>query len=292
LPVPAVFWSTWHVDPVAAVMLAAAVWVYGRWIVVARARGERWSFLRSLSFVAALVVFAVAQFGIVGEYSNVLRWAFTLRLAALFFAVPGLAALGAPISLARLGGSPRTIAVVDRVMAWRPVRVLGNAIVSSIIPLGMFGLLLTPLSATLRTSDVVGVLVTVCIPALGFVLIAPTAEPGIERSSTFLTAEFLLTFVELMVDALPALILRVNNVVFDGMLRVPAGPAWFPSALRDQHLAGDVLIFIAEMADIPVLIALFVRWQRADKREASSIDALTDDEVEALSAEHLARFRG
>jgi putative membrane protein len=293
-PSPAVFWSVWHLDVLAIVMIVVAVAAYGRWLVVAHARGHRWPWFRTLAFAAAVVLFGLLQFGIVGLYDRELRWAFTIRLALLFFAVPTFAALGAPIALIRLGAGPRIAAYVDRALHSRFARILGNAIVSPIIALVLFCVLLTPLSATIRTSSVWEVAITILVPMLGFVLLAPISEPDVLRSSTFVTAEFLLAFVELMLDAIPGIVLRITNHVLDGAGAVTAAAGtegWWPSALRDQHLAGDVLWFIAEIADIPVLIALFVRWQRTDRHEARAVDELSDEEVEALTQEHLNRFR-
>jgi cytochrome c oxidase assembly factor CtaG len=68
-------------------------------------------------------------------------------------------------------------------------------------------------------------------------------------------------------------------------------PEWWPSPLRDQQLSGDLLWFIAELADVPVLIILFIRWSRVDKREAKSFDDLTDEEMDALTQEHLRQRR-
>jgi len=38
-----------------------------------------------------------------------------------------------------------------------------------------------------------------------------------------------------------------------------------------------------------VLIALFIRWQRSDRREAREVDDLTDEQMDALTREHLQR---
>ncbi len=127
------------------------------------------------------------------------------------------------------------------------------------------------------------------MPVLGFGLLTPLAEPGILRSSTFVTVEFLLAFVELLADAVPGIVLRITNHVMDHSVVQAVGQPWFPSPLRDQHLAGDLLWFIAEVADVPVLIALFIRWQRSDRREARSVDALSDEEMAELTRAHLQR---
>lgn len=60
-----------------------------------------------------------------------------------------------------------------------------------------------------------------------------------------------------------------------------------PSPLRDQQLSGDLLWFIAEIADIPVLVLLFVRWARVDRGEARGFDQLSDEEMAELTRQHL-----
>jgi len=271
------------------VLLVVGAVAYGSWLVGARRRGARWSPWRTVSFVLALALFGVLQFGIVGRYDQDLRWAFTLRLALLFFAVPTFAALAAPVSLLRAGGPEGLARAADRVMHSRPVRVAGNAIVAPVVGLVLFAVLLTPLAAVIRESSVWAAAITVLVPVLGFGLLAPLSEPGVLRSSTFVTVEFLLAFVELLLDAVPGIVLRVSNHVLDGSLVQVVGQPWFPTPLRDQHLAGDLLWFIAEVADVPVLVMLFIRWQRTDRREARSVDALSDEEMDALTRAHLER---
>ena len=83
-------------------------------------------------------------------------------------------------------------------------------------------------------------------------------------------------------EAVPGIVLRITNHVLDGSVVQAVGQPWFPSPLRDQHLAGDLLWFIAEVADVPVLIALFVRWQRSDRREAREVDDLTDEQMDEM----------
>ncbi|WP_260842474.1 hypothetical protein [Paenarthrobacter nicotinovorans] len=41
--------------------------------------------------------------------------------------------------------------------------------------------------------------------------------------------------------------------------------------------------------DLPLIILMFVRFARSDKREARSFDELTDAELDELNAQHLHR---
>ena len=47
--------------------------------------------------------------------------------------------------------------------------------------------------------------------------------------------------------------------------------------------------FLAEVVDLPLIILMFVRFSRTEKREAKSFDDLSDEEIEALSRAHLER---
>ncbi len=173
-------------------------------------------------------------------------------------------------------------------MASRPIRVAGNAVIAPLVTVLIFSIFLTPFAGVLRLSSLGQGVITVAIPLIGLLLVLPLIEYSAHRSSFFVTVEFLLAFVELVIDAIPGILIRLSGSVLDGLHAV-AGvhPFWWPSPIRDQQLSGDLLWFIAEIADIPVLIILFVRWSRVDRREARSYDDLSDEEMDALTQEHL-----
>jgi putative membrane protein len=201
-------------------------------------------------------------------------------------------ALGRPVTLARKTLSPAGVARLERVMDSRVIKFLGNAVVEPFVTVLIFAVFLTPIAGALRLSALGQVGVTVLIPIIGLFLVLPLIEYSERRSSFFVTVEFLLAFAALIIDAIPGILVRLSGSVLDGLGRA-AGvhPAWFPSPLRDQMLSGDLLWFIAELADVPVLIILFVRWTHVDRKEARSFDDLTDDEMDALTQEHLRQRR-
>ncbi len=285
------FLATWSFDPVSAVLIAVAGGAYAGGLVVLARRGIRWPVRRSMFFFGlGLGSFAVVQFGFLGTWSTDLRWAFTTRIALLLFAVPGFLSLGSPVALSRAVLSGLPLRVVDAVLASWPVRLVGNAVFAPLFALAAFCVFLTPLAGGLRGSPVAESLITVLVPLVGLLMVLPIVEHTTQRASFFITVEFLLVFVELVMDAIPAILIRLNDSILDHAGRVAGAlPPWFPSALHDQHLSGDFLWFIAEVADVPILILLFVRWSRIDRREARSLDDLSDDEMDALTREHLRR---
>jgi putative membrane protein len=285
------FLSTWSFDPVAAVVILVAGGAYGAALVSLGRRGIRWPVKRSVFFFAlGLGSFAFVQFGFLGTWSTDLRWAFTTRIALLLFAVPGFLSLGAPVALSRAVLSGMPLRVVDAVLGSWPVRLVGNAVFAPLFALAAFCVFLTPLAGSLRASSTAETLITLLVPFVGLLMVLPIVEHTTQRAAFFITVEFLLVFVELVMDAIPAILIRLNNSILDHAGRITGNlPPWFPNALHDQHLSGDFLWFIAEVADVPILILLFIRWTRVDRKEARSLDDLSDEEMDALTREHLRR---
>ena len=251
----------------------------------------KWKAWHTIAFyLLGLGSYAWIEFGFLGTWSVELRWAFTTRIAFLLFAVPALVSLGQPVKLARAAVSGAPARVLERILNSWPVRLMGNAMFAPIVALAGFSLFLTPFAAALRLDPGWEAAITLGVPLVGLLMVLPITDSGLVRTSLFITAEFLLAFVELVLDAIPGILLRLNEAVLDHAATITANlPAWFPNPLHDQHLSGDFLWFIAEIADVPVLIVLFIRWIHTDRREAKSMDDLTDEQMEQLTQEHLRR---
>lgn len=270
-------------------MICAGAVLYGLGVRAAAANGHRWPLWRTLAFsVLGLGSLTLLTCGFPGVYSAQLRWAFTLKVSLLLFVVPLLIGLGKPISLARRALPPRATARLDAVLSQRLVRFLGNSMAAPLLGLALFSTFLTPLFHTLRTDPLAGALVTITVPLLGLLMALPIIEEAdFQRSSAFITLEFVFVFIELLIDAVPGILLRLNGQVLDHVLTGATSVAWFPAPLRDQQLAGDLLWFICEIVDLPLIILMFMRFARSDKREARGFDDLTDQELAQLNAEHL-----
>ncbi|MFC4243585.1 cytochrome c oxidase assembly protein [Gryllotalpicola reticulitermitis] len=288
------FLLTFSFDPVVTIALAIGAVLYAWGLVAMARRGERWPAWRAWAFyVLGLGSYAWIQYGFLGTWSHDLRWAFTTRIALLLFMVPPLVALGGPITLMRRTLPPRGHAVLEAILRSQPVRLMGNAIFAPLVPLGGFLLFLTPLAAPLRLDSGWAIAITLFVPFGGLLMTLPIAEDTDSRSSNFIIYEFLLAIVEVMLDSIPGIFLRLHYTVLDMAPKITQTawgaplPAWFPNPLHDQHLSGDFLWFLAEIADLPVIIALFVRWGHVDRKDAKKIDDLSDEEYEAAVKAHL-----
>ncbi len=285
--------TAWQFDWTALAVIVASGVLYGLALKSVAAKGRRWPLWRTLAFyVLGLGALTVLTCGFTGVYSAQLRWAFTLKITLMLFVVPLLIGLGKPLSLARAALSPSGTARLDGVLSNRLVRLVSNSMVAPLLGLALFSTFLTPAFYTLRTNPLAEALLTVGIPVLGLLMALPIIEEAdFHRSSAFITLEILFVFIELLVDAVPGILLRLNGQVLDHITTRQSTLAWFPDPLRDQQLAGDLLWFICEIVDLPLIILMFMRFSRSDKREARGFDDLTDEQLDALNAEHLRRGR-
>ncbi|WP_440773031.1 cytochrome c oxidase assembly protein [Microbacterium sp. 22296] len=280
-----IFLSTWRADPITLGVLLVASVAYLFGVARANRRGPRWPMRRTIGFFAiGLLPYAVIELGFLGVYSSELRWAFSTRIALLIFAVPAGIAAGRPLDLlARAGGE----AVIDRVLSARVTRIFGNAMVATVVIAAVFCVFLTPLAGVLRVNPVVEASLGIVVPVVGLAMVLPMMALGAVHSGTFIAIEFLLAFVELLIDSVPGLLMRLNDTVLGLIPDATRAASWWPSMLHDQHLAGDWIWFIAEFADVPILVLLMIRWMRSDRVEARGFDDLSDEEYAEMTRAHL-----
>jgi len=293
MPPLGVFFGTWSFDPWALALLLFAGALYGVGLVRASRIGKRPPLWRILSFyLLGLGSYAAINFGFLGTYSPELRWAFAVRIALMLFVVPSGMALGLPIGLARDTLRPgRVRNTLNRWGRW-PMKFFSNTAVAPVVGLVVLSMFLTPLAGITRITPWAEGSLTILIPLLGLLLILPITEERTRTSSALIMLQFVFAFIELLADAIPGIVLRINDHVLDGVAFASgAHPGWFPNPLRDQQIAGDWLWFIAEAADLPIMILMFVRFSKTDKGERKVLDEMTDDEMDALNEAHL-RLRG
>jgi cytochrome c oxidase assembly factor CtaG len=285
--------TAWQIDWAAAALISGSAVLYALGLKTAAARGHRHPVWRTLAFyILGLGSLTVLTCGFPGVYSAQLRWAFTLKISLLLFVVPLLIGLGKPISLARAALPPRGVDRLNNALAHRAVRLAGNSMAAPLLGLALFSTFLTPAFYTLRAAPLAEALLTIGVPLLGMMMALPIIEEAdFRRSSAFFILEFVFVFIELLVDAVPGILLRLNGQILDHVTTTPSALGWFPDALRDQQLAGDVLWFICEIVDLPLIILMFIRFSRSDKHEARGFDHLSDEELDELNAEHLRRGR-
>jgi cytochrome c oxidase assembly factor CtaG len=273
---------------VTIVVLIAASALYGLGLWHVHRRGLSWpSRYTVFYYLGGMGSYAVVELGFLGTYAHDLRWAFTTRIALLIFVVPALIAAGRPLELLIQASGDGGAARVTRILRWRVVRMFGNAMFATVFVAGVFLLFLTPFAWTMRGTPWMEAALGIVVPLLGLIMVLPIAATTGMRSSTFITIEFLLAFVELLIDSIPGILLRLDEAIADHAPVIHGSAPWWPSPMHDQHLSGDLIWFIAEVIDVPILVILLLRWMRRDKVEAKEYDDLSDEEYDAMTQAHL-----
>jgi cytochrome c oxidase assembly factor CtaG len=255
-------------------------------LVIGYVRGLRrldrpWPAWRSALFGSGVVVLIWTSSGFLQVYNDSLYWVWTTQTLLLWLVVPILVLSGHPVQLARARAGRN--GPIERMLRTRVCRVVANPLVGpALVPLLSFVLFFGPLPGATIESRPVGWLVQLALLAVGALMVLPLV--GLDEDATSLAVGLALAIgtFELVLDALPGVILRLHTTLVTGWFDHRAVHPWTPDALRDQRVAGGVLWCIAEIIDLPFLVLVFLRWLRADARDAAAADAV-------LEAERLAR---
>jgi putative membrane protein len=269
--------TTWTFDAVALLAVAAAAVAYARGVATVRQGGGRWPGVRVASFAAGLVLVVLATCSAVSAYAHVLFWMYVVQACLLLLVVPLLLGAGAPLTLTAAAAGPRGRARVERWSGSGLARVarlpgFGPAVLIAVTAVLFF----TPLMTFSLRSDAGGELVRLGLLTAGLVVALPVTDEHVSLSSVAYAAALGLAFVEFLLDAVPGIVLRLQEQVLQGGYWSVLHRPWGPSPLEDQHLAGAWLWFFGEAGDIPFIAALLVAWVASDAREARAIDAALD----------------
>lgn len=240
-----------------------------------------WPAWRSALFGLGVLALIWTSSGFLQVYNDSLYWVWTAQTLLLWLVVPIVVLSGHPVQLARAGTGPN--GPIERLLRTRVCRVVANPLVGpALVPLLSFVLFFGPLPGWTIQWQPVGWLVQLTLLGVGALMVLPLV--GLKEEATSLAVGMALAIgtFELVLDALPGIIMRLHTSLVTTWFDHRAVYSWSPDPLRDQQVAGAVLWCIAEIIDLPFLVLVFRRWLRADARDAAAADAV-------LEAERLAR---
>lgn len=264
-------WAFQPVAIVAAVMLAVA-YAYG-----VHRLGRPWSRGRATVFGLGLALLLWTSCGFLEVYAHSLYWAWTAQTLVLWLLVPIVALFGHPLQLARaLSGHTGRL---ERALRSRPVRVVSNPLVGpALVPILSAVLFFGPLPGWAIATPAVGWALQLALLAVGAVMVLPLIGLDDDVGSLAVGLGLAIGSIELVIDALPGVILRLRSDVATSWFAHRTEHAWSPDALHDQRVAGAILWCVAELIDLPFLLLVFRRWLRADARDAARVDAVLEAE--------------
>jgi putative membrane protein len=276
-PEPTGLLTHWTAQPIAlavAVVLAAG---YLRGLRVLRGRDRPWPAWRSALFVLGLVVLVWSSCGFLQVYSSSLYWVWTTQTLVLWLVVPILVLSGHPVQLARLASRPG--GRLDPLLRSRFAQVIGNPLIGpALVPLLSGLLFFGPLPRWAISSAPAGWLLQLVLLAVGALMVLPLVGLDEAASSLAVGLSLAIGSFELVLDALPGIVLRLHSGLVTSWFDARDTHSWTPAALHDQRSAGAILWCIAEVIDLPFLVLVYRRWLRADARDAARVDAVLEAE--------------
>lgn len=275
--------TQWVVQPVAlaAVVLLGAT--YAVLVVRLRRAGTRWPLRRSLYFAAGLALFAWTTCGYLAAYASSVYWAWTGESLVLLLAVPFLLLLGRPLDLLNRRGP-------GRLHNSRLAHTVRNPLVGpALIPLVSAVLFFGPLPGRAISTPALGWSLHLVLIVLGGIVILPLLGAGDdERSSLAIGLSLAIGSVELVLSALPGVILALHNGVATSFFAFRDLYPWSPTPAHDEQIAGSILGATAGVITMPFVFLVYRRWVRADMRDAAEVDAVL--EAERITRASMAGF--
>ncbi len=285
-PAPtALHWLTqWRISPITAAAALAGLVVYLRWVHRLRRRGDRWPWVRTLTWVAGMVVFGWTTSGGANVYGHVLFSAHMVQHMVLVMVVPVLVVLAAPVTLAlralpaRVSTHPGDASRGPRewlltLVQSRVAAFFSNPIVAAVNFAGSMVVFYYSdvLGWALRTPE--GHLFMVVHFSLAGYLFANALigiDPGPRRPGY--PQRLLLLFATMAFHAFFGITLMSGNALLAADWFGLMGRPWGPSALADQRIGGSIAWGIGELPTLALAIGVAAAWARDDERSARRRD--------------------
>jgi putative membrane protein len=256
-----------------ALSLLLAVAALAGYLRRRRRAGTGWPGRLTAWFALGLLLALAVTCGPISHYDRVRYWVWVSQSLALLLIVPLPLMAGRPVEL--IQATSRTAARWPDAPSWLRSPLLGPAL----MPLVCLAVLFGPVPGWAAGNVWVGWLVHLVLLVIGSVIVLPLVRADERASSLAVGAAVAVGFVELLIDAIPGIVLRLSTHPVSGFFSHRHAAVGAPNWLHDQQVGGGILWCVAELLDLPFLLLVFRQWVRADSREAAVIDAALDAEA-------------
>jgi cytochrome c oxidase assembly factor CtaG/putative copper export protein len=277
-------WLTaWHPDLLWILVAALAAYGYLAGVVRLRRRGDSWSPLRTVPFIAGLLVLTYTTSGAPAVYGRVLFSSHMVMHMLLTMVVPPLLVLGAPVTLAlrtvagRRDGSrgPREwiLLLVEsrllKVLAFPPVAAVLFA--GSLVVFYYSGLFHQALTTHIG-HELMDVHFILTGYLFAWVLIG--IDPGPQRVAY--PFRLIVLLATMVFHAFFFLALMNGNSLLVPQFFGELGRHWGRGLLADQQFGGGIGWGIGEIPTLLIALVLVSQWSSSDDRDARRYDRAAD----------------
>lgn len=267
-------------------LVAAALYCFG--VARLRARGDHWSWGRTISWLLGISLFIWATNAGIATYAMLSVGIHMIQHMTLSMLAPILLVLGAPFTLAlrALRPSPDGMRGPREWIVWllhSPfTKIVTNPlVVFALYAVGLYGLYLTPAFGWLMGNHIGHLWMQVHFLVVGYLFAwiilgvdpLPKPLPYWARFGFLLIAIAFHTFF--------AVVIMLGDVALGESWYSLVRPPWIDDPVADTHLGGQIAWAISELPMFFMLIILGVQWGNSDAREARRKDRAADRDGDA-----------
>lgn len=300
LPAPTLKNVLWTYVPDAAFLgiLILITALYIRGVVILAKRGDKWPVGRTISFALAVASADFATSGGLGAYAH---FAFSYHMVAhmiLGMVAPIGFVLSAPITLALrtlpIGRTPdeRGIrGVLIALLHSKYFQVVSNPVVAlAIFDGSLFLLYMTPIFGDLMMSHAGHLFMNIHFLLAGalFFHVIVGIDPSPKRTPYIV--RIIVLFAAMSIHAFFSIALMSATTLLDGGYFQSLERPWATDLLADQNAGGAIGWAMGEIPILIALVATFIQWVRADRKETRRIDRAEDRAAAMGEDDDLAKY--
>ena len=285
--------TLWNFDLVWLLVCAFLIFFYVAGVLRLRARGDKWPVLRTVSWVAGVLVLFYITNGGVNVYEKYLFSTHMLAHMTLGMMVPVLLVPGAPITLAlrtvrkRDDGSRGVREWLMLIVHSRYFSILANPVVAAVLFAGsLWVFYYSPLFRWATVEHVGHQWMIIHFLATGYLFVQSLI--GIDPVPN--RPPYPLRLVVLLATMAFHAFFGLSLMTGTGLLLADwyGAMGWGLDALADQQAGGGIAWSVGEIPTVSLAIAVAVMWSRSDARESKRYDRKAerdnDAELEAYNA--------
>jgi cytochrome c oxidase assembly factor CtaG len=277
------FTTQFEFVPVAMIVIALGLYLWGVRRNNALHPRHRWPVGKTIAWVGALFTTGIAIFSFIGVYDGELFWDHMIQHLVLIMVAAPLYAVASPLRLAFNSTSGTPHIVVTEALRSRVAKFLGNPIVAFILYAVVIPIshLTVWYNYTLTQENVHNA------EHLTFLLVGYLFwrqifgnDPNVHRLHP--AVQFFYLFMAIPIDTFTGLSLAgASHELFPAYFATHR--TWGPSYITDLHVGGDIMWVVGDTLMLWPMIPVALRWMHMDERRAVRIDRELD-ELAALEA--------
>ena len=275
---------SYEIDGLMLGLLIFVVALYIKGVIILSRRGVKWPVGRTIAFAVGISAVDFATSGGLGLYSH---FSFSAHMSAhmiIGMIAPIGIVLGAPITLALrtlpIGRDPQERGIRGSFIVLLHSK-LGKFYTNPIVALAifdgsLFALYFTPLFGNLMQGHTGHFIMSLHFLLAGilFFQILIGIDPMPQKVPYLV--KIIIIFAAMSIHAFFSISIMSASTLIDGGYFAQLERPWATDLLADQKLGGSIGWAMGEIPILLALLATFIQWSRADKKEANRIDRAAD----------------